>query len=595
MEGASITSAILRKDTSLWKLLYGILCVGMLLMLVAKPPLIAAYPWKAILSALCAASLIGIVMGRRGGEVIEMRVPRFFIVFALFVLWSVGSSLYVGSMEVARWQFLSWLSSLWIFLIAYQVMTEERQLKLSQLFVYGVLANFLMGVILTEVGLSRWFLFSHYAGSFPNKNYLAEALVIALPFSLYQGLNALGWRRRLFWMTASALVVSHAFVGGSKSGILGIGLELLVCWLMWVRLRWGIRLFSLKCGLLVGGGVTLLVGAIWYGMQTRLHGNFVGNASDMLACRVDTWKTAWLMIEDSPIWGIGSYRFVWDYPVYDLGTPGSICTSVMKHFIHAHSEPLHIWAELGLLGLGLITAGFLWVARDSWCYFGRISGELRQRFIFLFLLPVLGLLAQGIFNRPLHWTFSPFAFALLLSFLPVNLAMVVSWSRIRRIGLVLVPLYFFAFWGTALDLKSLYYREAAEYSLRQGAFSRGLKESLIAIELTPNNPDLAEVVARNYKRLGLWVEAKEYYLRTLESYPDSTATLMNLAYVEAKMNRFERAKWYLEEVRVYFPNDPKVDALAAYVEQREAEIKAASMETNGSDVSVFPAGSHESQ
>jgi len=71
------------------------------------------------------------------------------------------------------------------------------------------------------------------------------------------------------------------------------------------------------------------------------------------------WKAAWMMFQQAPVFGIGLRRFVWHHFVLNAQFPPP---RVVGFTDHAHNLPLHVLAELGLVGAGVLTlTGALWV------------------------------------------------------------------------------------------------------------------------------------------------------------------------------------------------------------------------------------------
>jgi O-antigen ligase len=89
--------------------------------------------------------------------------------------------------------------------------------------------------------------------------------------------------------------------------------------------------------------------------EIRSHVSSVGSGTG----RLDLWTVAWRMVEEEPIHGVGAGNFPVS-SVHYLLQPGAIerADYIIGSPKVAHNSYLELWAELGIVGLGL----FLFVA-----------------------------------------------------------------------------------------------------------------------------------------------------------------------------------------------------------------------------------------
>jgi O-antigen ligase len=187
---------------------------------------------------------------------------------------------------------------------------------------------------------------SRFAGGGGDPNYLAAMLIPAIV--LAGGL------------AARASVAARAALGGavvvmaiglaatqSRGGLLTLVATMLVAL---VLLR-GRRLMVIGLVLLSVGGATVFFvsnPAAWQ----RIHSvRDQGSGSG----RTDIWRVAWRMAQDHPIGGVGLAQFPIISPQYtrEPGQSLQFVGLIVEQHIVVHNVYLQLWAETGIIGLGL--------------------------------------------------------------------------------------------------------------------------------------------------------------------------------------------------------------------------------------------------
>jgi putative inorganic carbon (hco3(-)) transporter len=189
------------------------------------------------------------------------------------------------------------------------------------------------------------------AGSFGHPNLLAVFLAAALAAA---GAVMVGGRPQFRPVAAASFVAALAGLALtlSRGGLLAAGAAVAVM-LMWRPFR------RMALVALVVGGVALLIsGADVLGstqsvdlVTKRLESVQYASQADP---RSELWRGTPEIIGDHPFVGVGAGQFSTASAAYGLRDP----FSEYQPFEHAHSIPLTVAAELGLLGL----AAFLWFA-----------------------------------------------------------------------------------------------------------------------------------------------------------------------------------------------------------------------------------------
>jgi O-antigen ligase len=121
--------------------------------------------------------------------------------------------------------------------------------------------------------------------------------------------------------------------------------------------------------------------------------------------RIATWKFTALMIKDHPLLGsgIGTYKYntlKYQAEFFEQGENRSLYPHGFAD--KAHNEYLQLWAEMGIIGLGI----FIWLMI---CYFNygikilnKIKNHYKQAILIGLMGSIVAVLVDGIFGFPLH-------------------------------------------------------------------------------------------------------------------------------------------------------------------------------------------------
>ena len=210
----------------------------------------------------------------------------------------------------------------------------------------------------------RWFPEVIYRPSMPNTIAMALNTFIMLLIARWFYTRSLVGRVMLGIVTAAALLL--LYLTSSRSGWMGSAAGM-ACLVVWVGLKQRAVLLSLwgwlkaRPLLLAGGGVLLagvLVGVGWLLYRQTIHPTH----GPLLISRNQFWGPAITTFLRYPILGQGPNTMSRSLIEAQTLSPGAI-------FVHAHSTPLNLLAETGLVGLlcGLgLGAGMVLALRRRW-------------------------------------------------------------------------------------------------------------------------------------------------------------------------------------------------------------------------------------
>lgn len=204
-------------------------------------------------------------------------------------------------------------------------------------------------------------------GGFYNHNFMAELLLMTLPFML--AVAWLGRRTFYVWMTVSALIIwVMYFLFATNPGKLEFIVFPSVFFIGLVYWAWGkSRVLAFFVVLLAFSLAAYVTNTYW-----DKHFEFAGNSlKESILPRVMLYWNTFHMWLDRPLLGFGAGGFNAAYPLFQqsffdfspqLGY--SALSSKFKTAGAAHNEYLQLLAEFGLVGMGLVVAMVVKLAKS---------------------------------------------------------------------------------------------------------------------------------------------------------------------------------------------------------------------------------------
>jgi O-antigen ligase/tetratricopeptide (TPR) repeat protein len=254
-------------------------------------------------------------------------------------------------------------------------------------------------------------------GLLGNVNYFAEYLIAILPLAV-----------SLFFVTSSKikkilLLMGILVMGGSlmftftRSSYLGFGVSLIFMFSLFLRNR-GKQFIKENKKIFVIIFVAIIITTILFIIPNPLskQGTYISKIKARTSItglkesfsfrrRMATWKFTLMMIKDRPLLGsgIGTFKYnslSYQAKFFEQGDNRSIYPHDFAKQVH--NEYLQLWAELGIIGLGI----FIWLMI---CYFNHAykilkdtKDKYQQGIIIGLMGSILAVLVDAIFGFPLH-------------------------------------------------------------------------------------------------------------------------------------------------------------------------------------------------
>lgn len=299
----------------------------------------------------------------------------------LLVFWALLSSLWAVDCPAA-WRAWSHWGACWLVFAIIAVSAGRR----GHVMILG--AVYAAGIAMTALGFGQWWLSWDFlpqaikpAGTFANKNMLAQFLLLTMPAGVYFLLTA--GRRSWKWLMHFAAVGAMVFLlyvcrskaawlsalAGTLVVVAGLGLNRSWRWRFimggkpWLRLA--LVSVMLGCLILLAGGDKRLSFASVAGEVAAAARGFVrfdggGGASGSVDSRLPLWANTAVMGMEHPVGGVGMGNFKVYFPLYH--DRGMFNPYYYRNITpsRAHNDYLQVFAELG--GVGAALALWLGVA-----------------------------------------------------------------------------------------------------------------------------------------------------------------------------------------------------------------------------------------
>ena len=254
-------------------------------------------------------------------------------------------------------------------------------------------------------------------GLFGNVNFFAEYLIIPLPIAVSLFFASQNKFKKILLLIAILAMGISLTVTFTRSSYLGFGVSLIFMAILFITLQ-GKSFIKENKKFFVIILVAIIIITLLFVIPSPLNKSgtiistiksrisvFQLSQSFSISSRISNWKFTTLMIKDNPLLGsgIGTYKYNslrYQARFLEQGQNRSIYPYVFA--TKTHNEYLQLWAELGIVGLGI----FIWFI-ISYFHYGlrfikRVKNRCKQGIIIGLMGAVVAVLIDGIFGFPLH-------------------------------------------------------------------------------------------------------------------------------------------------------------------------------------------------
>ncbi|MBM3461101.1 MAG: hypothetical protein FJX76_03270 [Armatimonadetes bacterium] len=293
----------------------------------------------------------------------SVSTPNALLVFVAFVGWAALSAFFSAVPFRSEQRLATWLAALGPCLVFGVLATSRRQFR-------GVMSAMVAGA--TMLALYGWALAwreaaeKEWQGGFPAihasfSNHDCFAALVLLALGLCSGLLAdYSWRRGVVFGAASIILTATLLMTQCRSAWLGAVVAGIVFAVLTVRESDGtnraLRAITpplLALLILAIGGAALGVSS----PLARLGALTVGSGEEFEVRRL-VYTGSWTLVRQAPALGQGLDNFAL---AFQSVRPESWFTGYMNQ---AHTDPIQVLVETGVVGFLLLSAALLWVMRD---------------------------------------------------------------------------------------------------------------------------------------------------------------------------------------------------------------------------------------
>jgi O-antigen ligase/Tfp pilus assembly protein PilF len=254
-------------------------------------------------------------------------------------------------------------------------------------------------------------------GLFGNVNFFAEYLIIPLPIAISLFFTSRNKLIKVLLLISILTMGTSLILTFTRGSYLSLGISLIFMAFLFLTYRGKNIIKENKKYFLIVLLIIIIVASLFfipnpfnkpetvvYKIKSRISISAI-TESDSIRSRITNWKYTILMIKDHFFLGsgIGTYKYnslKYQAEFFDQGDNRSLYPYVFM--TKTHNEYLQLWAELGIVGLGI----FLWLLVTYFIYgfklLKRINNNYNQGLVIGLMGAVVAVLVDGIFGFPFH-------------------------------------------------------------------------------------------------------------------------------------------------------------------------------------------------
>ncbi|MBU4361193.1 tetratricopeptide repeat protein, partial [bacterium] len=420
-------------------------------------------------------------------------------------------------------------------------------------------------------------------GLFGNVNYFAEYLIVPLPIAVslfFATQNKLKKILLLIGIIAMGASLTATFTRGSY---LGFGVSLIFMFFLFLISR-GKNFIKRNKKIFIAILTVIIIITSLFIIPNPLNksGTAIGKIKSRISIsqltqsssikrRIATWKFTVLMIKDHSLLGsgIGTYKYNTLKYQAEFFAQGENRSLYPYGFADkAHNEYLQLWAEMGIVGLGI----FIWLIIS---YFScglrilrKIKDEYKQGIIIGLMGSVVAVLTDGLFGFPLHLPATVILFWLILALTITTIKIeaaaeennivkknsnpIFRFKPLFYIGIILLTIFLCVTIARPFIAKVYWYYATIE--IKNENWNEAIKIDEKALKWDPYLGQVYYDMGLILQDKGIYNLALEYFEKA-EKYIDNPNLPQSFALIYLKKGQLDEAALKLNQAISYQPDE----------------------------------------
>jgi O-antigen ligase/Tfp pilus assembly protein PilF len=417
-------------------------------------------------------------------------------------------------------------------------------------------------------------------GLFGNVNYFAEYLIVPLPIAVSLFFASRNKFKKILLLIAILAMGISLIVTFTRGSYLSFGVSLIFMFFLFLISR-GKNFIKNNKKIFIIALVAIIIITFLFVIPNLLNESdtVISKIKSRISIaqisqdfsfkrRIATWKFTGMMIKDHPLIGSGIGTFKYNTLRYqaEFFAQGENRSLYPHGFADkAHNEYLQLWAEMGIVGLGI----FIWLI-ISYFRFGlkilrKIKDEYRQGIIIGLMGAIMAVLVDGIFGFPLHLPATIVLFWLALGLTvavgllkdEVNaqeIKMIRGNSNISRfkpllyIGIILFTIFLCVTVTRPFVARIYWYYANGE--IKNDNWNEAIKIDEKALKWDPYLGEIYYDIGKILETKELYSVAMEYFVKA-EKYIDLPDLPRNFALIYLKKGQLDKAAIKLKQAISY--------------------------------------------
>ncbi len=504
----------------------------------------------------------------RKKEEATIRTSPLLLPMATLLLWCfVGLSYAVNPYEVIK-RLLHLLAAGAAFFLVLQLYTSTAKAKiLLWAMALSGLGVALIGIAQHLFGLSLIPQIAPPSATFANKNMAAHFVVLTIPAGMILFLLE---RKKFAYLLPMilALQTTYLIYAQTRASWLALCVELAFFAFFFLRFRKRNSLLHLssrqKKGLVIG--LLMFAGLISLGNGASFSGykNITSRITQSQAyakepgrqVRFALWLNTLAMAKDHLVLGVGLGNFKNHYALYHDAVLKDQSFSVKRQAVDSHNDLLQGLAELGLVGLGLLS----WLCLQTLGAVRFCLQDVRQEQQIITGCAVIGLtsfLVVAMFSFPMACSLPPFVAALYLGLLAANSsqtkAVPLPNTKTIGYGVIVVGLLLFAASMNYKELRGDHFLARFINLENEEKWPEAIMVGQKMVKTHPLRHQLLTYLGRAYMKSGNLARAEKSFQISLKTDPADINTIANLGAVYSMTGRENEGIKVLERVVEIYP------------------------------------------